>query len=113
MDVYHSSVVGDNLDRIKGAVNTALDRSDLILITGGLGPTFDDITREGIAASIQRELVYDSQVMAEIEEHFRQVDHPILPIQHDGGGQLRPLPADAGAAVADVRKSDREGSNGN
>ena len=80
VDLYHSSVVGDNLDRIKGTIQTALDRSDLILITGGLGPTFDDITREGIAATIGRELVYDAQVMAEIEEHFKRVDHPILPI---------------------------------
>ena len=80
VDLYHSSVVGDNLDRIKGAICTALARSDLILITGGLGPTFDDITREGIAAAIGRELVYDPQVMAEIEEHFKRVDHPILPI---------------------------------
>ena len=80
VDIYHSSVVGDNLDRIKNTVQTALDRSELVLITGGLGPTFDDITREGIAAAIQRELVYDPQLMAEIEEHFKRVNHPILPI---------------------------------
>jgi nicotinamide-nucleotide amidase len=80
IDLYHSSVVGDNLDRIKDSVQTALGRSDLILITGGLGPTFDDITREGIGAAINRELVYDPHVMAEIEKHFKRVDHPILPI---------------------------------
>lgn len=80
VDLYHSSVVGDNLDRIKGAIDCALERSDLIMITGGLGPTFDDITREGIAASIHGELVYDPQVMAEIAEHFKRVDHPMLPM---------------------------------
>ena len=80
VDLYHSSVVGDNLDRIKGTILTALGRSDLILITGGLGPTFDDITREGIAAAIGRELVYDPQVMAQIEAHFNRVKYKILPI---------------------------------
>ena len=80
VDLYHSSVVGDNLDRIKEAIQIALDRADLVLVTGGLGPTFDDITREGIAAAIAREMVYDPQVMAQIEEHFKRVRHPILPI---------------------------------
>lgn len=80
VDLYHNSVVGDNLDRIRDAVDTALKRSELILVTGGLGPTFDDITREGIAAAIGRELIYDPQVMAEIEKHFKRVDYPILPI---------------------------------
>ena len=80
VDIYHSSVVGDILDRIKAAIQTGLSRSDLILITGGLGPTFDDITREGIVAAINRELVYDPQVMAQIEEHFKRVKYSILPI---------------------------------
>jgi len=80
VDLYHSAVVGDNLNRIKDAIQTALTRSDLVLITGGLGPTFDDITRDGIAAAINRELVYDPQVMAQIEEHFTRVKYRILPI---------------------------------
>lgn len=80
VDLYHSAVVGDNLNRIKDAIQNALARSDLVLITGGLGPTFDDITRDGIAAAINRELVYDPQVMAQIEEHFTRVRHRILPI---------------------------------
>jgi nicotinamide-nucleotide amidase len=80
VDLYHSAVVGDNLNRIKDAIQTALARSDLVLITGGLGPTFDDITRDGIAAAINRELVYDPQVMAQIEEHFTRVKYKILPI---------------------------------
>jgi nicotinamide-nucleotide amidase len=80
VDLYHSAVVGDNLNRIKDAIQIALARSDLVLITGGLGPTFDDITRDGIAAAINRELVYDPQVMAQIEEHFTRVKYKILPI---------------------------------
>lgn len=80
VDLYYSSVVGDNLDRIRDTIRSALNRSDLVIITGGLGPTFDDITREGIAAAIGRELVYDPNVMAKIEEHFKRTKHQILPM---------------------------------
>jgi nicotinamide-nucleotide amidase len=80
VDLYHSVVVGDNLDRIKKAIQNALERSDLVVITGGLGPTFDDITREAIAAAIGRELVYDPRVMAQIEKHFQRAKFKILPM---------------------------------
>ena len=49
VSVYHQTVVGDNPDRLKNAVSLALSRSDLVLITGGLGPTCDDLTRETVA----------------------------------------------------------------
>ncbi len=80
VDLYYSSVVGDNLDRIRDTIRFALNRSDLVIITGGLGPTFDDITREGIAAATGRELVYDPNVMANIEEHFKRTKHQLLPM---------------------------------
>lgn len=80
VDLYYSSVVGDNLDRIKDAIKHALSRSDLIIITGGLGPTFDDITREGIAEALGRELVFDPNVMAQIEEHFKRTKFHMLPM---------------------------------
>ncbi|MBM3211792.1 competence/damage-inducible protein A, partial [Candidatus Poribacteria bacterium] len=80
VDLYHCSVVGDNLERIKDSIQYALKRSDLIVITGGLGPTFDDITREGIAEAIGRSLVYDPNVMTQIEAHFKRVNHPMLPM---------------------------------
>ncbi|MDQ1318633.1 MAG: nicotinamide-nucleotide amidase [Candidatus Poribacteria bacterium] len=80
VDLYYSSVVGDNLDRIKGAIQHALSRSELVVITGGLGPTFDDITREGIASAVGRELVYDPNVMAQIEEHFKRTKYQMLPM---------------------------------
>lgn len=98
VDLFHSCVVGDNLDRISSTIRTALSRSDLIIMTGGLGPTFDDITREGISETIDRELVYDPQIMAEIEEHFKRVSHPILPIHRrqayvfSSGCQVAPNP---------------------
>jgi nicotinamide-nucleotide amidase len=50
IDLYYKSVVGDNLGRIVDTFRRAWDRSDLLICTGGLGPTEDDMTREGVAA---------------------------------------------------------------
>ncbi len=52
VDVLHHQVVGDNLDRIQEVLRLALDRSDVVLVTGGLGPTEDDITRDALAAML-------------------------------------------------------------
>ncbi|MFN2544786.1 MAG: competence/damage-inducible protein A [Actinomycetota bacterium] len=52
VDVLHHQAVGDNLDRIAEAFRLALSRSDVVIATGGLGPTQDDITREGLARAI-------------------------------------------------------------
>src|SRR6056297_3294517 len=50
VDVYWSVRVGDNLARVREAIEAALERSDLVVTSGGLGPTEDDLTREAIAA---------------------------------------------------------------
>ena len=50
VDVLHHQVVGDNLERIQEVLELALERSDVVLVTGGLGPTEDDITRDALAA---------------------------------------------------------------
>ena len=44
IDLYHQTVVGDNPERLKRALNDAFDRADLVVTTGGLGPTFDDVS---------------------------------------------------------------------
>ncbi len=49
INLYHQSVVGDNPQRLKEAVNLALSRCDLLVMTGGLGPTYDDLTKETVA----------------------------------------------------------------
>ena len=80
VDVYHSSVVGDNIGRISDAVALALSRSDLLIVSGGLGPTADDVTRESIGKAIRRNLVYDPNVMAYIERHFKRANIEMRPI---------------------------------
>ena len=59
IDVYYVSTAGDNLQRLAEMIGRAHKRSDLVLITGGLGPTEDDLTREAIALSLDEEMYVD------------------------------------------------------
>jgi nicotinamide-nucleotide amidase len=59
IDVYYEHVVGDNLGRLSQVIRTALDRADLVITTGGLGPTEDDLTREAIAEVMGEETHVD------------------------------------------------------
>jgi nicotinamide-nucleotide amidase len=68
VDVLHHQAVGDNVDRIADAFRLALARADVVIATGGLGPTQDDITREGLARALGVEL----ERHPEIEESLRQ-----------------------------------------
>ena len=53
IDLYYQTVVGDNKERVWNVLDTALKRSDLIIMTGGLGPTKDDLTKEANALSVR------------------------------------------------------------
>ncbi len=70
IDLYHTSVVGDNLDRLADVIRRARERSDLVLATGGLGPTEDDVTREAIAEALGEELTIDPALEQGIREFF-------------------------------------------
>jgi len=72
VNVYHHVVVGDNPSRLSEVVKSGLDRSDLVIFTGGLGPTKDDLTKETVAAVIDKELVYDQQTEERIKTFFSQ-----------------------------------------
>jgi len=68
--VLHQSTVGDNPLRLREALETALERSDIVLTSGGLGPTADDITRE-IACEVMGEaLLADAEILAKLEAFF-------------------------------------------
>lgn len=69
--VYHHSVVGDNENRMTDAIRCALDRSDIIILTGGLGPTEDDMTKEVCAKVMGFELAEDPHTRQRIEEYFK------------------------------------------
>ena len=71
VDLYYKSVVGDNLDRIVDTLERALGRSDLVIMTGGLGPTDDDLTREAIAAALGEEMYIDEDMSRALEAFFK------------------------------------------
>ncbi len=71
IDSHFQTKVGDNLERIVGAIRLALERSDAVILCGGLGPTQDDITREAIARVMGVKLAPDAAIAERIRELFR------------------------------------------
>lgn len=76
-NVYHQVTVGDNASRLSEALKQALARADVIVLTGGLGPTADDLTRETVAQVLGRPLNLDPGVLGEIEAFFRRRGVPM------------------------------------
>lgn len=70
IDTHFQTKVGDNPERIASVLRQALDRSDAVIVCGGLGPTQDDLTRDVIAEVMGVELVLDDSLVARIEERF-------------------------------------------
>lgn len=70
IDVLHHQVVGDNVPRIAEAVSLAASRTDAVLLTGGLGPTGDDVTREAVAAAAGVRLIRDPEIEAYLRDKF-------------------------------------------
>ena len=72
LTVYYQSVVGDNEERMKAVIRTALDRSDVVILTGGLGPTEDDLTKEATAEVMGMPLVEDAHSKERIERYMKE-----------------------------------------
>jgi nicotinamide-nucleotide amidase len=70
LDLYYHSTVGDNLGRIVDTVEHALERSDVVIMTGGLGPTEDDLTREAIAQTLGEEMFIDEDALRQLRAFF-------------------------------------------
>lgn len=70
ISVYYHQVVGDNLSRTRDVFASAAQRSDLVFVTGGLGPTEDDLTREALQQLTQKPLIEKASVLKEIEAYF-------------------------------------------
>ncbi|KAB2337582.1 competence/damage-inducible protein A [Cytobacillus depressus] len=72
INVFYHTVVGDNPQRLKAAIEMAEGRSDFLIFTGGLGPTKDDLTKETIAAHVKKQLVMDEQALEQITLYFER-----------------------------------------
>lgn len=70
LSCFYQSVVGDNEERLQEVVKTGLKRSDILILTGGLGPTDDDLTKEVVAKAMKKKLVEDAKAHEMIQTYF-------------------------------------------
>ena len=77
LNVYWHTVVGDNPQRVRQAVDIARGRADILITTGGLGPTCDDLTKVAVAQAFGKELVYHEPSAQRIRERFAQRGTPV------------------------------------
>lgn len=91
INVFYKTTVGDNLERITAVLRQGVERSDLVLVTGGLGPTVDDVTRDAAALATDRELVLDEACLASIEALFARWGRKV----HDNNRRQAWIPASA------------------
>lgn len=90
INVYYHTVVGDNPARLRAAVELARTRADIIITTGGLGPTCDDLTKNVLADCFGRKLVFHQPSARRIEAYFQRI-HPTRPMT-DNNYQQAMLP---------------------
>jgi len=79
VNVFWHTVVGDNPQRLREALDIARRRADVIITTGGLGPTYDDLTKQTICAAFGRELVFHQEIADQVREFYRESLHREMP----------------------------------
>ena len=105
IDVYYQTVVGDNMERIKEALRLSSSRADIVILTGGLGPTEDDLTKQAVAEYTGSGLHLDRMAMDNIDRFFQDRGVPMTEnnkrqaLALDGG---TPLPNETGLAVGNA-----------
>ena len=70
INVYHHTVVGDNAERLKDALHIAVNRADFVIMTGGLGPTYDDLSKETVSNYFNRQLVLHQPSFQKLQEFY-------------------------------------------
>lgn len=94
INVYYHTVVGDNPERVRQAVDLARQRADILITTGGLGPTCDDLTKVAVAQAFGRTLVYHEpsaqRIRGPVRRHGAACHGKQFPAGHDPRGGHRP-----------------------
>jgi nicotinamide-nucleotide amidase len=80
VEVTGKSIVGDDRERLSSAVRLAALRSEIVILTGGLGPTEDDVTRDAVAQALERRLVYHPEIADEMEQRFARAGRKLAEI---------------------------------
>ena len=79
IDVYYQTVVGDNPTRLERVIREARERADIIITTGGLGPTLDDLTKETLARVFGKKLTLHEESLAHIRNFFASIGREMTP----------------------------------
>jgi len=79
VEVVAKEVIGDDRDRLTGAILVAVNRCEVVVVSGGLGPTEDDVTRDAAATALQRKLVLSLEQESILVHRFRQINRPMAP----------------------------------
>ena len=108
VDVYFQTAVGDNESRLLSLLEIAQKRSNLVILTGGLGPTEDDLTKQTLAQFLGRDLTFDPQAQAKLDDFFaHRPDYARTP-NNERQAQIVegsiPLPNETGLAVGGMIK---------
>lgn len=80
VEVRRKIIVGDDRARLTEAIQHAIEHAEIVILTGGLGPTEDDLTRDAAAAALGRKLVFSEEIQAGIEERFRRFQRQMAQI---------------------------------
>src|ERR1700722_3321153 len=77
VEVRRKVIVGDDCALLTATIRDALHHAEIVILTGGLGPTKDDLTREATAAALSRNLVFSQELRDQLEERFRRLNRPM------------------------------------
>jgi len=80
VEVTAKAVIGDDRDRLADSVRAALSRSPIVILSGGLGPTEDDVTREAVALALDRKLVFRAEIAAQLEVRFARMKRKMVQV---------------------------------
>ena len=110
VDVYFQTAVGDNETRLISLLEIAQERSNLVILTGGLGPTEDDLTKQTLAQFLGRHLTFDAQAQAKLDDFFaHRPDYARTPNNERQAQIIEgsiPLPNETGLAVGGMIEVD-------
>ncbi|MEP7059142.1 MAG: competence/damage-inducible protein A [Actinomycetota bacterium] len=109
VDVLHHQVVGDNLDRIVAVMHLAASRADVVIVTGGLGPTQDDITRDALAVCLGVPMERHPEIETWLRERFARFGSGSMPANNlrqadvpAGARYIQPVRGSAPGLIADL-----------
>ncbi len=105
LDAHYQQTVGDNLARMETAIRTALGRADAVIITGGIGPTQDDITREAICAATGRKMEFSDEYAQALRERYARwaremPESNLRQAEYPEGAELLPNPKGTAPGIA-------------